>query len=79
MALGFAFLLLLGTPAFAQVSVSGEGAISATPDMATIVLSVVTEDTTPGAAVEANNASMAKLIKSLITLGVAKKDLHTSI
>lgn len=64
-------------PAWAQITVSGEGKVSAVPDMATVVLAVVTEDQQAIAALENNSTTMAKLVKSLETLGVTKKELHT--
>ena len=73
-----ALLMMLAVPAFAQITVSGEGTVSATPDMATVVLSVVTEDPQASAALETNSTTMSKLIKSLEALGVTKQELRTN-
>lgn len=77
MALSCVLLMMLALPAWAQITVSGEGKVSAVPDMATVVLAVVTEGQHASTALETNNSTMSKLIKSLETLGVTKKELHT--
>lgn len=77
MVLSCVLLMMAAMPAFSQITVTGEGKVSATPDMATVVLAVVTEDPKATTALEANGASMSKLIKALESLGVTKKELHT--
>ena len=79
MFLSCAFVLLAALPAWAQITVSGEGTVSAVPDMATVVLAVVTEDAQAMTALDANSATMGKLIKSLEALGVTKKELRTNM
>lgn len=77
MFLSCALFVWLSAPAWAQITVSGEGKVSAVPDMATVVLAVVTEDQNAINALETNNATMSKLVKSLEVVGVTKKELHT--
>jgi len=77
MFLSCAFVLLAAVPAWAQITVTGEGKIAATPDMATVVLAVVTEEANAMNALEANSASMSKLIKAVESLGLTKKEIRT--
>lgn len=80
-----AVLAFLGTPAFAQgydprstVTVSGEGRVSAAPDLAEVSVGVVTEAPTAGEALKANSAAMTTLQDTIKQRGVAAKDLQTS-
>jgi uncharacterized protein YggE len=60
------------------ISVAGMGEVTMTPDIATINLGVHTEAATADAAVEANNASTAKLLEALTAAGVAPEDIRTT-
>lgn len=60
------------------ISVSGQGRVSAPPDMATIQTGVVTEAETAADALAANNAAMEKLMDVLSEHHVARKDIQTS-
>jgi uncharacterized protein YggE len=60
------------------ISVAGMGEVTMTPDIATINLGVHTEAATAAAAVEANNASTAKLMEALKAAGVAEEDIRTT-
>lgn len=62
----------------ATVSVTGEGVVTAVPDMAIISTGVTTEATTPEAALNANTAAMTELIEVLDELGIEDKDRQTS-
>ena len=60
------------------ISVSGQGSISAKPDLATINTGIVTTATTAGAALKANSSAMESIIATIKDRGIAKKDLQTS-
>ena len=60
------------------ISVAGTGKVTMTPDIAYINLGVHTEAATAAAAVEANNASTAKLMEALKAAGVADEDIRTT-
>ena len=60
------------------VSVTGEGVVTAVPDMAMVSTGVTTEAATPEAALNANTAAMAELMKVLDQLDIADKDRQTS-
>lgn len=75
--LSFLCLLAWSATAQAQITVSGEGKVQATPDRATVSLSVVNEAPQAEAALDANNSITSKLVKSLLQLGIPKKDLRT--
>ncbi|RUL87087.1 SIMPL domain-containing protein [Tautonia sociabilis] len=60
------------------VSVSGEGRISAAPDVADISVGVVTEAETARDALSSNNRAMASLTEQLKQKGVAAKDIQTT-
>ncbi|MGJ5177833.1 SIMPL domain-containing protein [Bradyrhizobium oligotrophicum] len=63
------------TPA---ITVSGEGSVSAPPDLAQIDAGVASDAKTAREAAEANNAAMAKVLQALKTAGIADKDVQTS-
>jgi uncharacterized protein YggE len=62
----------------ATVSVTGEGVVTAIPDMAMVSTGVTTEAATPEAALNANTAAMNGLMKVLDDLDIAAKDRQTS-
>ncbi len=68
----------VGSDTRPTIVVSGEGRISAAPDMAEVSLGVVSEGPTAGEALKTNNASMAALQETLKEGGVAAKDFQTS-
>jgi uncharacterized protein len=68
----------LGSDPRSTISVTGEGRISAAPDMAEISMGVLSEGESAGAALKANNSSMAALHDVLKQRGVAAKDIQTS-
>ena len=83
-------LALAATPVFAQDAptpphqrpavfvLSGEGIVSATPDMAVLRSGVVTEAKTAREALDANTAAMTKLIASFKEAGIQDRDVATS-
>ena len=78
----FAVLMALATPVLAEdlprfVSVTGEGSVLVTPDMATISVGVETQGKTAGAALQANSEAMAKVISVLKGAGIDAKDIQT--
>ncbi len=60
------------------ISVTGEGKVSAPPDMATIYTGVVTQSAEAAAALEANNKAVEKIMEVLKEHDVASKDVQTS-
>ena len=79
--------LAAGQPAFAQdtgqppvprITVTGEGTVSAAPDMAILTLSVIHEAETARDAVTGNNAAMTEVVNAMKDAGIADNDLQTS-
>ncbi len=79
--------LMAGAPALAQdadatpaprITVTGEGVVSAAPDMAILTLSVVHEAETARDAVTGNNAAMTEVVNAMKDAGIADADLQTS-
>jgi uncharacterized protein YggE len=68
----------LGGTAPALISVSGEGSVTATPDMAMVNVGVTTQAQDASDAVAANNRAMAELGKVLDDFGIAERDRKTS-
>jgi uncharacterized protein YggE len=61
-----------------SLTVVGSGKASAWPDMAQVQVGVVTQAPSAAQALQDNNAAMAKLLKTLETRGIAKKDVQTA-
>lgn len=61
-----------------QISVTGEGSVATTPDMATINLGVTHHAKEAGAAMAATSEATAKMLQRLDALGVAPADMQTS-
>ena len=61
-----------------QLTVSGSGTVRLTPDLATINLGVVTQDTDVAQAVAANNLTAQAITDAVKTLGVAPEDVRTA-
>lgn len=62
----------------ATISVTGEGVVEATPDIATISLGVTTEAPTAAEAMAANSAALNAVLDRLRGAGVEERDLQTS-
>ena len=60
------------------ISMTGEGEVTAPPDIATISSGVVTEAKTAHDALTANNKAMAEVLKTIEAAGIARKDIQTS-
>lgn len=60
------------------IRVQGEGRVAVAPDMAIVTMSVVSEAETARAALDANNAAMAKVIDAMKAEGIEGKDLQTA-
>lgn len=79
-----ALMSLATVPAYSQenqtrtLTVSGEGEVSAAPDMAVISIGVVSEAQSAAEALEKNSAQMAATIEKLKAQGIAARDLQTS-
>jgi uncharacterized protein YggE len=62
----------------AKINVTGEGRVSAAPDMALLSLTVTRDAETARAALDANNQAMSDVLKAMRDAGIANKDLQTS-
>ncbi len=60
------------------ISVTGQGSVTAPPDMATFSLGVNTTGETARAALDANSAALVAVLAQLSAAGVADKDMQTS-
>lgn len=75
--------LVIATPgwsdaALRQITVTGEGRVEAVPDMATVIMGVVTEGDTGAEAMSANSAALAQVFARLRAAGVEERDMQTS-
>ncbi len=75
LALPFAAPALADT---SQITVTGEGSVYRTPDLATITIGVTTEKPTASEAMRTNSEEMAKVTANLKAAGIADRDLQTS-
>ncbi|WP_343312381.1 SIMPL domain-containing protein [Brucella sp. BE17] len=62
----------------ARIAVTGEGEMTASPDMAILNLTVLREAKTAREAMSANNEAMAKVLEAMKKAGVEDRDLQTS-
>lgn len=60
------------------ITISGEGKVSATPDLATISVGVINQAATPQAVQDATNKSINKIVDAVTADGVSKADITTS-
>jgi uncharacterized protein YggE len=69
-------------PAAAQtaptISVTGEGQVAVTPDMATVSLGVTVNGETAKAALDANSAALSAVIDRLKSAGIEARDIQTT-
>lgn len=80
------FLTLLSVfPAFADdarpprtMTLTGHGEVRVTPDMAVVMIGVLSQGDTAADALKANTAAMQAVLASLKDAGVAEKDIQTS-
>jgi uncharacterized protein YggE len=78
-----AVLMALATPVLAEdtratLTVTGEGRVFAAPDMATIMVGVVTEADTAREALDANNAMLSATVAGLKSAGIEDRDIQTT-
>lgn len=78
-------IALLPVPALASdaekpglVAVSGEGTAHLAPDMAVLTLTVLRQEETARAALDANSAAMAEVLAAMKADGIEDRDLQTS-
>jgi uncharacterized protein YggE len=62
----------------ATISVTGEGTVTAPPDLATVSLGVTTQGATAAEAMAANSASLAAVLERVKAAGVEARDIQTS-
>lgn len=60
------------------VAVTGEGMASIVPDMAVVTLTVLRQDKTANAALDANSTAMTDVLAAMQTEGIENRDLQTS-
>jgi hypothetical protein len=60
------------------ISVTGEGAASLAPDMAVVTMSVLRQEKTARAALDANNRAMTEVLAAMKEAGIETRDLQTS-
>jgi uncharacterized protein YggE len=68
----------MGEPVPATISVTGEGLVTAVPDMVTVTVGVVSQAQHAAAALAANNSAMKRLNDVLDDFDVAERDRRTS-
>jgi uncharacterized protein len=79
-----ALALPVAAPAFADdamqpmITVTGEGVVEATPDIATMTIGVTTQGPTAAEALAANSAALEAVLARLTAAGIAARDLQTS-
>lgn len=66
-----------GDPAPALISVTGQGTVTAQPDMATVTVGVTNRSGDAAVAVAANNEAMASLNEALDEFGIEDRDRRT--
>jgi uncharacterized protein len=82
--LSAALALPVAAPAFSQeaippmITVTGEGVVEATPDIATLMIGVTTQGATAAEALAANSAAMDAVLSRLKAAGIEGRDLQTS-
>ena len=60
------------------IAITGQGEVTAAPDMATITLGVISQARVAREALQANTKAMGEAIASLKQAGIAERDLQTS-
>lgn len=60
------------------ISVSGEGKVTAAPDVAQVSIGLTTDKATVAEAQKENSTKMNEIVAALKTLGIADKDMQTS-
>ena len=68
----------VGALQMGEITVTGEGRVDSTPDMALIHLGVTTEGETAAAALAANSTEIAKVLANLTAAGITGRDVQTT-
>ena len=78
--LSAALVLPIAAPALADnvITVTGEGTVQVTPDMATISLGVTTDGASAAEAMTANSKALQTVMDRLKSAGIEERDLQTS-
>ncbi len=77
-AISMALAAALHAEEMARITVTGEGHVDATPDMATISLGVTTQGDSAAAALAANSAELTRVLENLRAAGIEARDVQTS-
>jgi uncharacterized protein YggE len=75
---GLGLAPVLAQPTLHTITMSGEGEVTAPPDMATLTAGVTSEAATAAAALSANSAKMQAVFAALKKAGVADRDMQTA-
>ncbi|MEZ5755120.1 MAG: SIMPL domain-containing protein [Paracoccaceae bacterium] len=75
---GLAPLPVLAETAPATITVTGEGVVTAAPDIATVSLGVTSQGTTAAEAMAANTAALTTVLERVKAAGVEDRDIQTS-
>ena len=78
-----ALVLMVATPVYAddvvrRITVVGQGTVDAVPDMATVMMGVITEAKTGAGAMAQNSKSLEAVLKQLSNAGIEARDIQTS-
>ena len=81
--LGSALMAPVALPALAEgapatITVTGEGVVTAAPDIATISLGVTSQGATAAEAMDANTAALTAVLERVKAAGVEDRDIQTS-
>ena len=76
--LGLAGSALADDHAPATITVTGEGTVTAPPDLATVSLGVTTQGATAAEAMAANSTALAAVLERVKAAGVEDRDIQTS-
>lgn len=79
---GILLIIMLATPVWAdaqlrQITVTGQGAIDAAPDIASITIGVTTEAKTAADALGKNSTATTAVLNRLSAFGIDRRDLQT--
>lgn len=67
-----------GMPTPATITVTGEGVVTAAPDIATVSLGVTSQGATAAEAMDANTAALTAVLERVKAAGVEGRDIQTS-
>jgi uncharacterized protein len=78
LAVALPFGALAQTAGAGSIAVTGEARMTAPPDMASVMLGVVTRSDSAAAALSANSDALARVLERLAAAGIEARDLQTT-